>query len=68
MKVLQHPKFNTDFPEEFNWGLLDSVKMTELALEVASHIKFDIEIAKERTLIPGMRRVLLIIAGNENLL
>ena len=68
MKALHHHEFNTEFPEEFNWNLLDSIKMTELALEIVAHIKFDIEIAKERTLVPGMRRILLMIAGNENLI
>jgi len=61
MRVLEHKNFNAEFPEKFNWGLLDSPRVESIAKKIASAIEFD-ALSASRNCVPGLREALRIIA------
>ena len=62
MKAREHLKFNPEFPEKFNWDLLDSVSLTSAALRIQEEIEENFE-TNERIYISGLRLALNIIAN-----
>lgn len=63
MNVSKDPQFDSNFPERYPWQLIDSVKLSELAVELASMIvRESLYIPSERNLTPGLRYTLRKIA------
>jgi hypothetical protein len=56
--------YQRDFPEEFNWEMIDSNLIRPIAVYLAATIKSDFRLG-ERTRIPGIRYALNVIADNE---
>lgn len=68
MKACEHPEFNSEFPEQFNWGYLDSPTLSELAAKFASRINQEmLFLAHQRHATPGLRLALNEIAKVANL-
>lgn len=59
-KAITHPTYDTEFPEEFNWILLENENVCEIATIISDIIK------KEIIDTPGLRTALNVIAANEN--
>lgn len=57
MKVSKCSGFNEQFPEHFNWGLIDSRKLAELAEVLALAIVADLR-TPDRIKVPGLRLAL----------
>lgn len=49
MKLKNSIKFNSEFPEQFNWESLDSISLSDLGIKFADRIK------SESILIPAQR-------------
>lgn len=63
MKATQDSTYNPTQPEKFNWGLLDSPKLSEIATDFASRIHREtLFIAEERHMTSGLRYALNEIA------
>lgn len=54
---------HANFPEEFNWNLLDSPKCTVAAHKIVNAIREDFK-TPERGLVRGLREALRIIAAS----
>lgn len=61
-KVIDCVDFNKEFPESFDWNLIDSLKITPIAVDITKKIEDDL-MTKERNLVPGLRKALIIIAN-----
>ena len=61
MKADRHPDYRPEFPESFNWSKLDSIKLCDLALELANETKICLR-DNRRDLVPGLRFALNRIA------
>uniref|UniRef100_A0A6M3ILM3 Uncharacterized protein n=1 Tax=viral metagenome TaxID=1070528 RepID=A0A6M3ILM3_9ZZZZ len=61
MKVIECNGYNSEFPEVFSWGHVDSIKYSNLASNISNHIKHDLKTV-DRLLVPGLRKALNIIA------
>ena len=53
--------YKSEFPEVFDWGLLDLIKLFDATTNITDRIKFDLK-KDNRLLIPGLREALKIIA------
>lgn len=61
--VLKHPDFDPQFPEEFNWELVDTHSLALVGSELAHKVQNDLSLPPdERFRIPGMRIALNEIA------
>lgn len=60
MKANKHKKFDSSFPEEFDWRLLTSEKLEAAAAQIVDLIRRDF--ADDRSLVPGLRTALRCIA------
>ena len=70
-RPLQVPKPNTrgsemkdydkNYPELYNWGLIDSIHLSELGTKISQCIQFDLG-TSERNFTPGLRYALNLIA------
>lgn len=68
MSVKQHNNFNPEFPEQFNWELLDSFKLTPIATAIAAKIKEELSLLPEqRICMAGLRYALNVIAEKGNI-
>lgn len=54
MKIIDHPEFNPEFPEQFNWDAADSRSLSEFAANVCAEIRMDLN-TPNRALVPGLR-------------
>lgn len=64
MKANKHPDYNSQFPELFNWSLLDSRYLSELASDLALQVKRELSFDTDsRINVPGLRFALAHIAG-----
>jgi hypothetical protein len=59
--VKNHKHYNSEFPEEFTWGILDSYKLTALSLSIAAEIKACLK-QKTMNYVPGLRLALNMIS------
>lgn len=63
MSVKQHNSFDPEFPELFNWELLESTKLTPVATAIARQIIEESSLPPEQRIrISGLRYALNIIA------
>jgi hypothetical protein len=62
MLVRDHKVYNREFPELFNWGMIDSPKYSEIASEYQEMIRGDLKTAN-RNITPGLREALRVIAN-----
>lgn len=61
--VTQNREFNPEFPERFNWEGIDSPKLAEIAVELASRVVGEsLLIPSQRIRTPGLRVALNAIA------
>jgi hypothetical protein len=59
MKAYCHKTYRPEFPEEFNWELLDSHKLRELAVALARDAKtVRSGLLEDRHQLPGIRHAL----------
>lgn len=56
--------YNANYPERYNWDLLDSHKLSKIAEEISAKIDEDLK-TEDRNLVPGLRTALNIIADCE---
>lgn len=61
MTTNQHPSYDAQFPETFNWQLIDSPKLAALAEQIVRAIKYDLE-TETRQKVSGLRYALNEIA------
>lgn len=61
MTVIEDPTFNSEAPEKYNWGLLDSPTLEKLAVEFSSRIHRE-SLFKDRPYMGGLRYALIEIA------
>lgn len=61
MKIFQHKDYNQEFPELFNWGLVDSPTIWRIAEIIIERIKEDMD-TDNRNEVPGLRVALRAIA------
>jgi hypothetical protein len=63
MKVIESKDYNKDFPESFNWGLIDSIKLSDLGNLLSAHVRHDLKNPiQKRYLTAGLRLSLNLIA------
>ena len=60
IKVKDHSHYNSEFPEMFTWGWVDSASLGNIAAIIVNHIQNDLR--RERNYVPGLRAALDIIA------
>jgi len=60
MKVKDHDSYNEEFPEQFTWGLVDSISLGNISSVIVNHIEHDLR--RDRIYVPGLRAALNIIA------
>jgi hypothetical protein len=62
--VSESSSWNPQFPETFNWGMIDSPKLSSLADAIVAHIAHEIRQHEtcDRILTPGLRTALVIMA------
>ena len=60
MKACEDPSYDGQFPEDYNWNLLDSIKLSQTAVEFARQIKAErsIQPVENRINTPGLRSAL----------
>ena len=69
MKVYQDSKFNAKFPESYDWNMLDSIKVSKIALDIKGWLQHDLKNeAGTRLQVPGLRKALNIIAEKAELI
>jgi len=61
MKVNKCNGYNSEFPETFSWGHINSIKFSSLASNISNNIEHDLKTV-DRILVPGLRKTLNIIA------
>lgn len=61
MLIKEHQKYNAQFPENFEWELIDSYALSELAPLLVDQINKSFHSAN-RNLVPGLRQALNTIA------
>lgn len=66
MIVNNDTKFNREFPELYNWNLIDSWKLSELACNIANLIKFKFD-TNDLNDVAGLRKALRLIAIQEKI-
>lgn len=57
MKVTEANDYDSEFPERFSWGHLDSPKLSSLSSMIATHIFKDL-VTPSRLYVPGLRQAL----------
>ena len=62
MKVIEHAEYNSDHPEYYIWGRIDSIIYSNLGSSLSNWILHDLKTV-DRCLVPGLRKTLNIIAG-----
>jgi hypothetical protein len=60
MKAKDHCHYNSEFPEQFTWGWIDSIILGSIAATIVNHIEHDLRL--NRNYVPGLRAALNIIA------
>lgn len=60
MKAKDHCHYNSEFPEQFTWGWIDSISLGNIAATIVNHIEHDLR--RGRNYVPGLRAALNIIA------
>ncbi len=57
MKANEHPSWNNEFPEQFNWYELDSVRVATLATQLSLKVKAELAMpaGSGRLHTPGLR-------------
>ncbi len=64
MRACEHPDYNGQFPETFNWNLIDSVRLASLAIDLSKLIKLELAMPPgNRVNVAGLRFALARIAG-----
>jgi hypothetical protein len=61
MKCADHPDFDMQFPEDFDWNLVDSHKIEPICHTLVRLIREDFK-NEERRLVLGLRQALIEIA------
>ena len=67
MKVYEDSKYNAEFPELYDWNMLDSIKTSKIALDIKGWIQHDLK-TKPRRCVPGLRKALNIISQQSELI
>jgi len=68
VKVCKFETYDPQFPEKFNWSLIDSHKLDAIAQDFASRIRAELELPSDQRLkIAGLRYALNIIAGTADI-
>jgi len=67
MKVYQDSKYNADFPENYTWNKIDSIKLSKIAVDLKGWLQHDLGSAS-RNLVPGLRKALDVIAQKAEML
>jgi len=62
MKVIECNDYNQQFPEKFQWGTVDSYKMSSLASILVAEIDHSLRTDPDRTVVAGIRTALNRIA------
>ena len=62
MKVRNHMGFSSQFPENFNWNLTDSISLGLLAVQLAARVQYELKETNDRLNVPGLRFALNKIA------
>jgi len=60
MKVKDHDSYNSEFPEQFPWGWIDSISLCNISAVIVNRIEHDLR--RDRNYVPGLRAALDIIA------
>lgn len=63
MKVNECVNFNSDFPESFLWGSLDSYFACNITNDIINELLHDIKTI-DRNLVPRLKKALLVIANH----
>jgi len=66
MKVEYDAKYDKNFPETFDWELVDSPKIEQIACDIKKSIMFDLA-SRNRVYAGGLRQALNIIAQHADL-
>ena len=61
LNVEYHHKFNPQFPEDYQWGTIDQITLSDIATELSSEVHTDLKVLGHN-LTPGLRTALKIIA------
>jgi len=61
MVVHDCANYDSEFPEKFPWGHLDSPKLASIASAIVNRINYDLH-HTERESVPGLREALRIIS------
>ena len=64
IKIINDPKFNPSYPEDYAWGKIDSLKFSNFGYALSNLIYQDLK-TKNRNLVPGLRKALNVMAENE---
>ena len=56
-RVKENANYNSQFPELFNWGLLDSISLSKIGTSIALRISDDLK-TSERYYVGGLRLAL----------
>jgi len=67
MKVEIYRGFNPEFPELFNWNLVEQISLSRTAEEIVDMIKEDLK-TEYRVYVPGLRKALISIAKNAEII
>lgn len=59
--VKDAPEYNSEFPESYSWGLVDSIALSDIAISLARRVIDDL-LTKDRNYVPGCRLALREIA------
>ena len=64
MKIIDDPKYNQDYPEQYKWGLIDSRSGSEIGYTLASATALRLSLPiNQRFEVPGLRAALNIMAN-----
>lgn len=63
MKVIECVDYKPEFPELFNWSMIESIKLENVANDIKNNIEHDLRLpADKRYRVGGLRSALNIIA------
>ena len=67
MKVYQDSSYSAEFPETYDWNMVDSIKISKIAIDIKGWIQHCLK-TETRSQVPGLRKALNIIAEKAELI